>query len=65
MDTELKTQLDRIEAKVEAGRVAAEKTRKYLLWTGIATLVIIVLPLLFLPFAIGSLMSSYSSALNF
>ena len=65
MDTDLKAQLDRIEAVAMAAKVSAEKTRKYLLWTGVITAVIIILPLLFLPFAIGSLMSSYGSALNF
>ena len=65
MDPDLKAQLDRIEQKVDAAFRSAEKTRKYILWTGIITAVVIILPLLFLPFAIGSLMNSYSSALNF
>jgi hypothetical protein len=65
MDTDLKAQLDRIEAVANAAARSAERTRKYILWTGIITAVIIVAPLLLLPFAIGSLISSYGSALNF
>ncbi len=64
-DTELKAQLDRIEATVQAAARSAEKTRKYILWTIVITAVLFILPLLFLPFAVGSLMSSYGSALNF
>ena len=65
MDPELKTRLDSIEAKVDAAYASAEKTRKYILWTVIGTVALIVIPLFFLPFAIGSLLSSYSTALNF
>jgi hypothetical protein len=65
MDPELKAQLDRIEQKADAAMRSAEKSRKYLLWTGVITAAVIILPLLFLPFAINSLLSSYSTALNF
>jgi hypothetical protein len=65
MDTELKAQLDRIEAKADVAARAAEKSRKYLLWTGIITLALIILPLFLLPFAASSLLSSYNTALNF
>ncbi len=65
MDPELKNRLDAIEQKVDAAYRSAEKTRKYILWTVIVTVAIIVIPLFFLPFAVNSLMSSYSSALSF
>ena len=57
--------LERLEQKVDSIYKSVEKTRKYFLWTLIITLVLLILPLFFLPFAFNSLLSSYSSALNF
>lgn len=65
IDPELTSALNQLEAKVDAVYRSAEKTRKYILWTVIGTVALFVLPLLFLPFAIGSLMSTYSAALSF
>ena len=65
MDSELKTRLDAIEQKLDATYHSAEKTRKYILWTVIITVAFIVIPLVLLPFAAGSLLSSYSDTLNF
>ncbi|MGH7141168.1 MAG: hypothetical protein ACREGH_00850 [Minisyncoccia bacterium] len=65
MDPEMKAQLDRIEQIAEAACVSAEKTRKYILWTVIISVAVVVIPLLILPFAAMSLLSTYSSALNF
>lgn len=64
MDPELKTHLDALEQKVDAAYRSAEKTRKYILWTVIVTVAVIVIPLFFLPFAVNSLLSSYSGALT-
>ncbi len=64
MDADLKAQLDRIEQKLEATYIAAQKTRSYIFWTLVITAVVIIVPLLILPFAISSLLGSYSSALN-
>lgn len=60
MDDELRTRLDTIEQKVEAARAAAETARKYLFWTGMVTIAMIVLPAIGLLFAVPSLMSTYS-----
>lgn len=65
MDPELKTRLDAIEQKIDAAYRSAEKTRKYILWTVIVTVALIVIPLVLLPFAANSLLSSYSGALTF
>ena len=65
IDPELKSELDRLEAKMDATYASAEKTRKYIFWSMVGGVAVIVLPLLFLPFAVSSLMSSYSAALNF
>ncbi len=45
--------------------VSVEKTRKYIMWTGIITLGLIVLPIIALMFVIPMFISSYSSMLNF
>lgn len=52
MDPELQRQLTALEQKIDATFKSAEKTRKYLLWTMIASLAVIVLPLIGLLFAI-------------
>ncbi len=65
IDPELQAALDTLAAKVDAVYASAEKTRKYILWTVIGTIALFVLPLLLVPFAIGSLVSTYSAALSF
>jgi hypothetical protein len=57
----VQTKLLELEKKIDAIYSSAEKTRKYFLWTGIITLVVIVLPLLFLPFAISQFLSTYGN----
>lgn len=52
MDPELQQRLTALEQKIDATFKAAEKTRKYLLWTMIASIAVIVLPLIGLLFAI-------------
>ena len=64
IDPELAARLDEIAAKADAAFKAAESTRKYLFWTGVVTVALIVLPLIGLAFAIPSFISSYTSALN-
>ena len=64
IDPELKDVLDVLSQKVDATYVSAEKTRKYIWWTMVITIGVIVIPLFFLPFALSSLMSTYSSALG-
>ena len=43
--------------------ISAEKTRKYFLWTTIATIVVFVLPLIAMAFVLPYFMSSYSEYL--
>ena len=54
--------LARMEAKIDAVYVSAEKSRKYLLTTVIVTVVTIVLPLLIAAIALPSIMSTLTSA---
>lgn len=53
-----------LEAKIDAIYVLVEKTRKYLLWTMIVTLALVVLPALGLVFAIPSFISTYNQTLE-
>lgn len=53
-----------MEKKIDAIYATTEKTRKYLLWTGIVTIALIVLPAIGLVFAIPSFMSTYTETLN-
>lgn len=53
-----------IASKVEAIYVSVEKTRKYMLWTGIVTIALIVLPAIGLVFAIPSFVGQLNSEMN-
>ena len=64
IDPELAAKLDEIGAKADKAYHAAETVRKYLFWTGIVTVALIVLPLIGLAFAIPQFISSYTSTLN-
>lgn len=60
-DAELREKLDAMEKKIDAAYQSAKKTRKYILTLVVISVVVFVLPLLALPFAISSLISTYSS----
>ena len=64
IDPELLAKLDEISAKAEKAYQAAESTRKYLFWTGVVTVALIVLPLIGLAFAIPQFISSYTTTLQ-
>lgn len=64
IDPELLAKLDEIGAKADRAYVAAEKARKYLFWTGVVTVALIVIPAIGLAFAIPSFISSYTTTLN-
>jgi hypothetical protein len=57
MNTEQK--LFELEAKIEAIYKSVEQTRKILLWTGIVTVAMIVLPVIGLLFAIPTFISQF------
>ena len=64
IDPELTAKLDLIEAKVEKAYQTSEKVRKYLFWTGVITIALIVLPMIGLAFAVPQFISSYTTTLN-
>ena len=61
MDQELREKVERIEKKLDAVYVSAEKTRKYFLGVIIVSVVAFVLPLIGLVFAIPTFLSTYSA----
>ncbi len=63
METELKQLIEAQQKKIDEIYVSVEKTRKYLWWTMIATIVFFVLPLLAIMFIVPSFISSYSSSM--
>lgn len=60
MEEDVRAQLARLEAKIDAIFVSAEKTRKYFLAVLIVTLIAFVLPLIGLLFALPSFFAVYS-----
>jgi hypothetical protein len=64
MDPEIAAQLARMEAEMKEIFISVEQTRKYFLWTMIATAVLFVLPLVGLLFAVPAFLSSYSGSLE-
>jgi len=64
IDPELSAKLDEIRIIADKAYQAAESTRKYLFWTGVITVALIVLPLIGLVFAIPQFISSYTTTLN-
>ena len=56
----LSQRLDEQDRKLDAIYASAERTRKYLLWTLIITVAVIILPLIGLAFAIPSFLSIYT-----
>lgn len=60
IDDELRQRLDVLEKKLDAVFTSAEKTRKYILWTAVVSILVIVLPLIGLVFVIPSFLNTYS-----
>lgn len=64
MDQNLENRLKELEVKLDKVYQSAEKTRKYLLWTGIITAAVIILPLIAMAFVLPSLFSTYTEVLS-
>lgn len=64
MDQETQNKIAELDRKIEAIYESVEKTRKYMMWTGIVTAAVIVLPLIALASLIPSFIDTYTSALN-
>lgn len=64
IEPELLAKLEEIGAKADRAYIAAESVRKYLFWTGVITVALIVIPLIGLAFVLPSFISSYTTTLN-
>lgn len=64
IDPELAAKLDEIERIAQAAYEAADKARKWLFWTGVVTVIVIVVPLIGLAFAIPAFLNSYVAPLQ-
>ena len=64
METELKQLVEAQQKKIDEIYISVEKTRKYLYWTMIATLIFFILPLLAMIFIVPIIMSSYTSMIG-
>ncbi len=65
MDEEILKKFEEQDQKLEKIFKSVEKTRKYFLWTLIATVVMFVLPLIALIFVLPQFLSVYTGGLNF
>jgi uncharacterized protein YqhQ len=64
MDQETQNKMAGLEKKIDEIYVSVEKTRKIIMWTGIITIAVIVLPLIAMMFVIPSFISNYTDTLN-
>ena len=64
MEPNLENKIAALEKKIDLVYESSEKTRKYLKWTGIITVAVLVLPLIGLMFAIPSFISTYTETIN-
>jgi len=64
IDPELLAKLEEIGAKADKAYHAAETVRKYLFWTGVVSIALVVLPLIGLMFAVPQFISTYTNTLN-
>lgn len=61
---EIMRRLDAIDARLAAVHAAAERTRRYILWMLITSLVFVLLPMVILLFVIPAFLGSMSSQLE-
>jgi hypothetical protein len=64
MDPETQNKMAGLEKKIDLIYASVEKTRKIIMWTGIITIAVIVLPLIGLVFVIPQFLSNYADTLN-
>lgn len=64
MEQDMLNRLNEQDRKLDMIYVSVEKTRKYFLWTIVATIVAFILPLIGLAFVIPFFLSSFTSALQ-
>ena len=61
MDTEITAALKQLDDKIEVVYASVEKTRKYMFWSLVVQLAMVLLPIIVLMFAVPFLLSSLSN----
>jgi hypothetical protein len=61
---DIDSKLEALSQKIEAIYVSVEKTRRYIQWALIATVVAFVLPLIIALFAVPAFLSQYTTSIN-
>lgn len=61
---DIDSKIEALSQKVEAIYVSVEKTRRYIQWALIATVVAFVLPLIIALFAVPAFLSQYTTSIN-
>ena len=61
MEDDIRIRLEQLEKKIDATFAAADKTRKYMQWTAIISIAVIVLPMFGLIFVIPTFLSTYAN----
>lgn len=64
MDTEISTDLKRLSEKLDTVYLSVEKTRKYMLWSLIMQVAVVLLPLVVLMLAVPFILSGLSGISN-
>ncbi len=64
METDIQKKFDAIETKIDKIYISVEKTRKYILWTVIISVLIIVLPAIALVFVLPSFVNTYVGSIQ-
>jgi hypothetical protein len=64
MNPDLEPRIAALEEKIDKIYVSVEKTRKYLLWTMITSVVLFVLPLIGVALVIPQFLNSYVGSIN-
>lgn len=64
MSEDINEKIEALHNRIEQIYVSVEKTRKYFMWTLIATLITFVLPLIALAFVIPYFLKTITSGLN-
>lgn len=64
MEPNIQNKIEELDKKINAIYESVEKTRKILMWTGIITTAVIILPLIAMMFILPSFISNYTETIN-
>ncbi|MEK7567755.1 MAG: hypothetical protein AAB513_02440 [Patescibacteria group bacterium] len=59
---ELEKRILNLEEKIDKIYISVERLRKYFFWTGVLTILLVIIPLLLLPFVLPTALSGLTGA---